>query len=62
MNDIADIRRGDRVKEITNVAWVRSTQSVSDNSTRHVGNDILANAMQTGELDFVIEQWVFKEK
>lgn len=62
MNDIADIRRAYRVNEITNIAWVRSAQNIADNFTRHVGNDILVNAMQTGRLKFVIEQWVFKDK
>lgn len=62
MNDIADIRRAYRVNEITNIGWARSKQNVADNFTRHVGNDILDKAMRTGRLDFVIEQWVFKEK
>lgn len=62
MNDVTDICRAYRVNEINNIGWVRSKQNIADNFTRHTGNDILANAMRTGRLEFVIEQWVFKEK
>ncbi|CDF35631.1 unnamed protein product [Chondrus crispus] len=60
MNEIADIRRAYRVGEIDNVAWIRSKQNIADNLTRHNGNDILKKAMETGRIDFVIEQWVYK--
>lgn len=60
MNEIADIRRAYRENEINNVAWIRSQQNVADNLTRYNGNLILRNAMDTGRLDFKIEQWAYK--
>ena len=61
MNDISDIRRAYRQNEITNVAWVSSKQNIADNLTRLDGNSILLSTMETGHLDFVIEQWVCKD-
>jgi len=60
MNEIADIRRAYRQNEITNIAWIRSERNIADNFTRHVGKDLLKHAMTTGELKFVVEQWVYK--
>lgn len=62
MNEIADIRRAYRQNEITNIAWIRSENNIADNLTRHVGNDLLKRAMATGELKFVVEQWVYKDE
>lgn len=62
MNDIVDIRRAYRVNEISNIGCIRSKQNVADKFTRHIGIEILDNAMRTGRLDFVIEQWVFQER
>lgn len=58
MNDIADIRSAYCVNKITNIAWICSPQNIADNSTRHIGYDILIYAMSTGRLKFVIEQSV----
>jgi len=61
MNEISDVRRAYREREITNVAWIRSEQNIADNLTRSNGNDILRRTMESGKLDFVIEQWVYKD-
>jgi len=61
MNEIADIRHAYRENEITNIAWIRSDQNIADNFTRHHGNNILRNAIETGRLNFIIEQWVYKD-
>lgn len=60
-NDMADIRRAYRINKIENVDWVRSSKDIADNFTRHIQNNILMDVMRTGHLDFVSEQWVFKE-
>lgn len=62
MNDIAEIRRAYRLNDISSIGWVRSYQKIAGKFTRYVENDILDDAMQTGNLEFDIEQWIFKEK
>lgn len=61
MNDMVDIRQAYRVNEIDNLAWVRSSQNITDHFTRHFGNNTPMNTIRAGHLDFFIEQWVFNE-
>jgi len=61
MNEISDIRRAYRDNEITNVGWIRSEQNIAENLTRLVDNKILRTALETGRLQFTIEQWVYKD-
>lgn len=61
MNDISEIRRAYKSNEITNVAWIKSAQNIADNLTRFHGNDILVNTMESGKINLVIEQWIYKD-
>lgn len=57
-NEMADIRRAYCSNEIDNIAWIRSSQNIADSFTSTNGNGILQNSMETGRLQFKIEQWV----
>lgn len=61
MNEIADFRHAYKHNEISIVACIRSEQNIADYSTRREGNTILAETMQTGRLNFIIEQWFYKD-
>ena len=59
LNEIADIRRAYKDNEITNVAYIRSEDNIADNLTKFIGNGILRKALETGRLDFTIQEWVY---
>lgn len=61
VNEVADFRRAYKHYAISNVASVRSKQNVADNFTQCEGNAILTDTMETGKLNFTVEQWIYKD-
>ena len=60
MNDIAEIRRAYRAREIHNVGWLRSEYNYADPFTRFGKRSMILDAMKTGILNLKIEKWVYR--
>lgn len=59
-DEMVNARRAYRTNEISNIAWICSSQNIADNFTRAQGKGICRNAMKTSQLRFVNKQWVYK--
>lgn len=61
MLDIAAAREGFRDKVISDIGFVRSSHNIADGLTKSMSQAALQNAVSSGELNVVPEQWIVRD-